>query len=251
MPCAVGIDMSQKIDLTSAVVGFRLPLGDEPAEPVEVLAEDEASGQLVKRTLSLDYRVVLLPAFWLPEETLTERVKQDRVPYDLWARDGQLTPVDGAIIGAEPIVKYIAGEDGKSGLLARFPRLKQAQFAYDPAFATEAALALRDRHHLTTVEVPQNYTHLSEACQVFEALVKAKRIIHGGHRLLRWNVENVAVKRDDAGRIRPVKPRRAGKRIDGVVAAIMAISRLMLLPPSKPKRTAVAKVWTPEGWRPA
>jgi len=60
--------------------------------------------------------------------------------------------------------------------------------------------------------------------------VKSKRVIHAGHRLLRWNVENVAVKQDDAGRIRPVKPRKQAKRIDGVVATIMALSRLMALP---------------------
>jgi hypothetical protein len=35
--------------------------------------------------------------------------------------------------------------------------------------------------------------------------------------VLRWNVENCTVKQDDAGRIRPVKPKRATRRIDGVV----------------------------------
>jgi phage terminase large subunit-like protein len=159
--------------------------------------------------------------------------------------------VEGAIVGADAIVKHIVGRDGKSGMLARFPRLKGAQFAYDPAFATEVALSLRDGYGLTVVEVLQNYKHLSEACQVFEALVKAKRIIHGGHRLLRWNVENVAIRRDDAGRIRPVKPRRATKRIDGVIAAIMAISRLMLLPAPRSGPRKGARIWTPGGFKPA
>ena len=43
-------------------------------------------------------------------------------------------------------------------------------------------------------------------------------------------MENVAVKRDDAGRLRPVKPRRAAKRIDGIVAALMGLSRAMVAP---------------------
>ena len=237
-PCAVGIDMAQKIDLASEVAAFRLPLeetapSDIPSA-VEVVAETE-TGDVVKKVYSLDYRVALVPAFWLPEDTLRERVKNDRVPYNQWQSAGLLNTVDGAIIGADAIVKHTVGRDGKGGLLARFPRLKQAQFGYDPAFATEVALALHDGYGLTTVEVLQNYKHLSEACQVFEALVKAKRIIHGGHRLLRWNLENVAVKQDDAGRIRPVKPRKSAKRIDGIVAAIIAISRLMLLPPEKQK----------------
>lgn len=252
-PCANATDMAQKIDLAANVSAFRLPLeDDEPdaAAPVEVMSETE-TGELVKKTYSLDYRVVLVPAFWLPDETLRERVKNDHVRYDIYRDERQLNVVDGAIIGADAIVKHLVGRDGKSGELARFPRLKGAQFAYDPAFATEVALSLRDGYGLTIVEVLQNYKHLSEACQVFEALVKAKRIIHGGHRLLRWNIENVAIKRDDAGRIRPVKPKKATKRIDGVVAAIMAISRLMLLPPERKKRHRGAMIYTQAGWVPA
>lgn len=242
-PCAVGIDMAQKIDLASAVAGFRLPLEEEEPDEIEVVSADEVTGQVVKRTLSLDWRLAVVPAFWLPEETLRARVREDHVPYDLWAKATPplLNTVDGAIIGADSIVTYLVG------LKQRFPRLKGAEYAYDPAFATEIALALRDRHGLTTVEVLQNYKHLSEACQVFEALVKARRIMHGGHRLLRWNLENVAIKSDDAGRIRPVKPRRATKRIDGIVATIMAISRLMLMPPAK-KKIHGARVWTPNGF---
>lgn len=247
-PCAIGIDMAQKIDLASAVAGFRLPLEDDTPNEIEVVSAHEETGEVVKRTLSLDWRLALVPAFWLPEDTLQERVRQDRVPYDLWSKADPplLHIVEGAIIGAEPIVQYLVN------LKMRFPRLKGAEYAYDPAFATEIALALRDRHGLTTVEVLQNYKHLSEACQVFEALVKAKRIIHGGHRLLRWNLENVAIKHDDAGRIRPVKPKQATKRIDGIVATIMVISRLMLMAPVQKRTPRKAQVFIPGvGLRPA
>jgi phage terminase large subunit-like protein len=65
---------------------------------------------------------------------------------------------------------------------------------------------------------------------VFEALLKGRRITHDGNRCHRWNVENVSIKSDDAGRIRPVKPKKASKRIDGVPAAIMGIGRLMVAP---------------------
>ena len=257
-PCATGTDMAQKIDLAAHVIAFKLPLEpNETSTSVEIVegepGEVTAEGAAPKRSISLDYRVVLIPSFFLPEDTLLERVKQDRVPYDLWAREELnglplLYPVEGAILGADAIVNHIVGPDGRSGLLKRFPRLRQAQHAYDPAFATDVALGLRDGAGLVVAEVLQNYKHLSEACQVFEALVKAKRIIHGGHRLLRWNLENVGIKKDDAGRIRPVKPKRATKRIDGVVASIMAISRLMVLPSPRRKSRPKAKVWTPNGF---
>lgn len=225
--CAFGIDMAQKIDLAAGVAAFRLPLEEkETAHEIEVASVTD-TGDIIKRKIPLDYRVALVPAFWLPEETLRERVRQDRVPYDKWAEAKLVNSVEGAIITSQPIVQYIVGRNGKSGLLERFPRIKEAEFGFDPAFATEVAARLRDDHQLKVVEVLQNYKHLSEACQVFEALVKARRIIHGGHRVLRWNLENVAIKRDDAGRIRPVKPKKIAKRIDGIVASIIAISRLM------------------------
>jgi phage terminase large subunit-like protein len=251
-PCASGIDMAQKIDLASAVVGFRLPLApDDPALSVEIIeAPADESGEASTRLITLDFRLVLVPAFWLPEEMLGERVRNDHVRYDIWKAQNLLRVVPGAVVGAEPIVTYLVGRDGRSGLLTRFPRLKQGEHAYDPAFATEVALGLQARHipEERVIEVRQNYQQLSEACQVFEALVKARRVIHGGHALLRWNLENVAVKRDDAGRIRPVKPKNAAKRIDGVVASILATSRLMLLPPEGPKKARRARVWTPAGF---
>jgi phage terminase large subunit-like protein len=258
-PCAAGIDMAQKIDLAAADVVFKLPLEDPTAAPIaqDVVIEEPETGQIRQRTLSLDYRIAIVPAFWLPDETLKDRVRQDNIRYDVF-RDQRdtfgfplLNVVEGAIVGADAIVAHLMGRKGQdNGLRDKFPRLKSAEFGYDPAFATEVALALRDGHGCTTVEVLQNYKHLSEACQVFEALVKARRVIHGGHRLLRWNLENVAVKTDDAGRIRPVKPRKATKRIDGIVAAIIALSRIMTMPVERQRRRGVARVWTPGGFVP-
>jgi phage terminase large subunit-like protein len=70
---------------------------------------------------------------------------------------------------------------------------------------------------------------------VFEALVKAGRVAHGQHRTLRNHIENVTVKTDDAGRIRPVKPKKhAGKkRIDGVIGSIMGLKMLSAVPDVK------------------
>jgi hypothetical protein len=43
----------------------------------------------------------------------------------------------------------------------------------------------------------------------------------------------VAIKQDDAGRIRPVKPKKRSKRIDGVVASIMGLSRAIVAEPEQ------------------
>jgi hypothetical protein len=115
--------------------------------------------------------------------------------------------------------------------------LKQGTIGYDPAFATDLATKLRDVAGLQIVEVLQNYKMLSEPAQIIEALIKGKRVHHDGHPVLRWNWENAAVKTDDAGRIRPVKPKRASKRVDGAVALIMGDKALSISNPP-PRRNS-------------
>lgn len=221
-----GLDMAQKIDLASFVLAFRHPM-DGKDLTLEVAEVDDTTGKPVpekKRALNLNYQVTLIPMFWIPESTMLEREKIDRVPYSKWAADGLIRVTEGGIIDEEVIFDDIVA------LLTRFPLLKQGEIGYDPAFATSIALALQKKG-LKTVEVKQNYG-LSEPSHMLEALLKNNRVNHGGHRVLRWCAENVMVKRDDAGRIRPVKPRRQTKRIDGIVASIMALSRLHFMQPA-------------------
>ncbi len=228
-----GLDMAQKIDLASFVATFREPL--ETPEKIVVLAQDEAGdvlkddeGKLLTKEISLNYRVHMIPKFWIPEDTMHEREKKDRVPYSQWVDNGLVTATEGSVIDYDVIYKDILA------MAVRFPMLKQAQIGYDPAFATDIATKLRAAG-FNMQEVLQNYKYMSEPCMVMEALLKAKRITHDGNRCMRRCVENVAIKRDDAGRIRPVKPKQIAKRIDGMVAALMGISRLMVDVPAPPK----------------
>jgi phage terminase large subunit-like protein len=178
----------------------------------------------------------VVPHFWLPEETVQDREREGFTAYQTWADEGLLTITEGGAIDYDRVFKDI-----RDKIAPRFPLLKQGEIGYDPAFATDIANRLRDKAGFNTVEVLQNYKHLSEPSQVFEALVKTRRVIHDGHRLLRWNVENVAIKQDDAGRIRPVKPRKQAKKIDGVVASLMGIARLQAMP--EPKERSFAVEW--------
>jgi phage terminase large subunit-like protein len=215
---AAGLDGAQKIDLFSFVLTFREPL--RVAETIEVLTETE-TGEIKTKHISLNYRVYLLPVFWIPENTMKDREREDRVPYSLWQEMGLVIATEGDVIDYDRVFKDI------KAMAVRFPLLKQAQIGYDPAFTTDIATKLR-AEEFNMVEILQNYKYMSEPCMVMEALLKAKRITHDGNRCMRRCVENVAVKRDDAGRIRPVKPKKAAKRIDGVVAALMGINRLMV-----------------------
>ncbi len=219
-PVAAGLDLAQKYDLACFSVVFRFPV--EEAIPVQVAVDaptDAAAPET--RTVNLNYRIAIVPFFWIPKDTMREHEQFDGVPYSQWSATGLVTATEGGVIDYSRIYTDITQK-----IVPRFPLLKQSTIGYDPAFATDLATQLRDRAGLKVAEVLQNYTHLSEPAQVFEALVKAHRVAHGGQRVLRHHVENVAVKTDDARRIRPVRPKKAGKRIDGVVASIMALKML-------------------------
>lgn len=223
LACAGGLDMAQKIDLAAFVVTFKQPLDEGKTIRVEVVAENE-SGHEERHELSLNYRIYVRPFFWLPEATVVDRTLEGFDLYRAWQEAGLLKVTEGATIDYDVIRKDIRA------IGERYPLLKQGEIGYDPAFATDIAAKLRDKDGFQTVEVLQNYSHMNEPCHVFEALIKAGRVVHDGHRILRWNMENVAVKRDDAGRVRPVKPKKPAKKIDGTIGTLMGLSRLMAAP---------------------
>ncbi len=50
------------------------------------------------------------------------------------------------------------------------------------------------------------------------------KLTHGGHPVLAWMVDNIHVRTDPAGNIKPDK-QKSTEKIDGVVATIMALNR--------------------------
>ena len=216
LECAGGLDMAQKYDLAAFVVAFREPL--EVAEDIEIAQPDE-TGAVETKTVSLNYRVHLLPFFWIPEDTMRQHERTDKVPYSAWVERGWVSATPGDVIDYDRVHRDILA------IVDRFPRLRAGELGFDQAFARDISQRLAGEG-LTTVEVPQTHTHMNEPCHILEALIRSGRITHNNNRCMRWNVENVEVKQDAGGRIRPVKSRKSVKRIDGVVAALMAVGRL-------------------------
>ena len=217
---AAGMDLSSKLDLTAFVVVLKFT-DARPAESITTQLPD-ASGPM-RRTLNVDFRVAVFPFFWLPEAAIRVQAEADRVPYELWTREGLLRLTPGEVVDYDRVYADIVGEIGPAF------HLTQGEIGFDPYNATQLALQLRDQAGYTVVEVPQTVRHLSEPAKLFEALVRSRRLVHNGHRLLRWNVSNVAVKEDKNSNLFPFKP-SARKRIDGVSAILDGLSRLIVMP---------------------
>lgn len=240
--CAVGFDMAEKIDLTAGVVALRVDDDEDAAEDCIELV-DVVDGQEVRKTLNLNFSVELIPFFWIPEATAHARVTNERVPYDVWRhpRPGPNGPwvrvTPGPVIDADLIYEQFTKDIGK--------RYRPQRVGYDAHNATQFALQLRDKGKYTVVDVPQGKA-LSESFKLFEALVLLKRIRHHGNPLLAYCVGNAEPKRDRYQNLWIEKPSQK-KPIDGLVAAVIALSQLVLLP-AKPRKSRGAKVWTPGGF---
>lgn len=169
--------------------------------------------------------VELLARFWIPEEVADAREKTDRVPYRLWAEQGWVTLTPGDTTDYARIQQEVEAAAGTHELAA---------VAYDPFDATATALGLQAAG-VAMKEFRQTMYMFHEPTEGFLQLLKQGKIRHGGNPVLAWMAANCAGLTDHAGRIRPVKPERQDHRkIDGIVAAIMAVAGVLLDDPSQP-----------------
>lgn len=203
-PCIAGLDLSTKIDLTALVLLFPR---DDDDDPASALADGPRSTR----------RYDVLCHFWAPAETVAERVRRDRVPYDLWARQGHLELTDGNVIDHRAI---------RARVLEYASRYDIREVAYDPYSATMLVSDLQD-DGLPCVEVRQGAKSLGEATKQLEVLVRDRGLRHGQHPVLRWCAANVVVELDRNGNYLASK-RRSTERIDGISALITALARAMV-----------------------
>jgi phage terminase large subunit-like protein len=136
------------------------------------------------------------------------------VPYDLWAQQGWIEATDGNVIDHDWIRKKI-----RDVLKERFPLLQVV--GYDPWNATKWAIDL-ESDGVPVMEVRQGFKTMSPATKELERLVLSGKLRHDGNPVLQWCVSNVVLAEDPAENIKPEK-KKSSERIDGAVAAIIAV----------------------------
>ena len=186
--CYGGLDLSSTGDITALVLMF--PPRDE------------------------DEKYILLPFFWVPEETIPQRVKAASVPYDIWEKQGYLLSTEGNVIHYDFIEKFINDLAEKYHIV---------EIAVDRWNATQMIQNL-EGDGFTMVPFGQGFASMSGPTKDFYRLLMEGQIIHGGHPVLRWMAGNVVVDTDPAGNIKVTKA-KSKEKIDGIVAAIMALDR--------------------------
>ena len=186
--CYGGLDLSSTTDITAFVLVF--PPLDE------------------------DDKYQILAFFWIPEENLELRVRRDHVPYDVWERQGFLQTTEGNVVHYGFIEKFIEslGE-----------RYHIREIAFDRWGAVQMVQNLEGMG-FTVVPFGQGFKDMSPPTKELMKLTLEQRIAHGGQPVLRWMMDNIFIKTDPAGNIKPDKE-KSTEKIDGVVATVMALDR--------------------------
>jgi phage terminase large subunit-like protein len=161
-----------------------------------------------------DGYIDILPYFWIPEENVQDRIRKDRVNYDVWIREGYIKTTPGNIIDYRFIRKDI-NELGK--------QFNINEIAYDPWGATELVQSLQD-DGFSMFPFVQGIKSFAPPTSELMRLTLVKRIRHGGNPVLRWMANNMVVRQDPAGNLKPDKG-KSSEKIDGMVALIMALDR--------------------------
>lgn len=152
--------------------------------------------------------------FWIPEERMHEKIKTDRVPYDVWVRDGVVEATPGDLIDYDYVIKTIVE-------LKKMFNIREV--AFDRWGAAYISTKLQDEG-FTMVDFGQGFQSMSPATKDLEAKILAGQLKHQGMKIMRWQMDNLVVQSDPAGNKKPSKE-KSSQKIDGCVALIMALDR--------------------------
>lgn len=186
--CFGGLDLSSTTDITAFVLVFPPKTDDE--------------------------KFIVLPYFWIPDDNLKVRVRRDHVPYDIWEKQGYIKTTEGNVVHYGFIEKFIEELGMKYNI---------KEIAFDRWGAVQMVQNLEGMG-FSVVPFGQGYKDMSPASKELMKITLEKRIVHGGNPVLRWMMDNIFVKTDPAGNIKPDKE-KSTERIDGAVAMIMALDR--------------------------
>jgi phage terminase large subunit-like protein len=180
--CFAGLDLATTFDTTAFVLLFPLDDGTFWVEP----------------------------HFFVPEENMHQRVRRDKVPYDLWARKGSMHVTQGNVTDYAAV---------RAKILELAKKYTIRQIAVD-RWNSSHLVQLLQEDGLPVLGFGQGYGSMSAPALQVQAWVVGGKLLHGGNEPLTWQAGNVAIQTDGQN-IKPSK-QRSPERIDGIVALTMA-----------------------------
>ncbi len=188
--CYGGLDLSSTTDVTAFVLVF----------------PPQAEGDAMQ----------VLCRFFIPEDSMRERSRRDRVPYDVWVRQGFITATPGNVVDYDFVLQQI--DDDREAYDVQ-------QIAFDRWGAAHIQSQLMERGgDEFLVQFGQGFASMSAPMKELEKLILGHGLAHGNNPVLTWMADNLVAREDPAGNIKPDKE-KSTEKIDGIVALIMALDR--------------------------
>lgn len=186
--CYIGVDLSQKHDLSSCAFVF---------------------------PLEKDFFAVYTHSF-IPSERVKQKETIDKVNYSKWIDQKWMTACEGLTIRNKDIEQYILN-------FVLEHDLQVIELNYDTWNANQFAQDMEEQGFLC-VEIAQGIKTMGEPTKDFRNKVYEKKVIHDGNPVLEWNIGNAVEKADLNGNIKIDKSDRTQK-VDNIVAIIIAYVR--------------------------
>lgn len=184
-----GADLSSTTDLTNATVIFKVPN---------------------------DEHIYVLQMYWLPEDLLEKRVREDKIPYDLWAEQGLLRLCPGNKVHYAFVTDW-------------FKEIQQDydiylyKCGYDSWSATYFVEEMKSIFGKCVMEpIIQGKKTLSSPMKSLGADLEKKLVVYNNHPILKWCLANTSVDVDKNNNIQPAKGNLGTRRIDGTAGLLDA-----------------------------
>jgi len=160
--------------------------------------------------------------FWIPEDNMLIRSRDDGVHYQKWVEQGYIEATPGNVIDYDWIFEQIEKDREMFDI---------DQSAFDRWGAARVVQVL-EKKGMTMVQFGQGFASMNPPMKELERLVLSKKIRHGNNPVLTWMADNLVARLDPAGNIKPDKE-KSREKIDGIVALIMAIDLALRHPEVK------------------
>lgn len=184
-----GNDLSSTTDLTNATLLFMVPD---------------------------DKHIYVEQMYWLPEDLLEQRVREDKIPYDFWLEQGWLRTCPGNKVHYKHVVEWYQEMQEKYDIYL-------FKDGYDSWSATYFVEDMKNTFGADTMEaVIQGKKTLSSPMKSLGADLAAKRIVYQNNPILKWCLANTAVDIDKNNNIQPCKGNSPTRRIDGLAGLLDA-----------------------------
>lgn len=184
-----GADLSSTTDLTNATVIFMVP-GDNT--------------------------IYVLQMYWLPEDLLEQRTKEDKIPYDIWRDLGLLRTTPGNKVHYKYVTEWFLEIQNEYDIYIPW-------IGYDSWSATYWVEEMRNLFGKDSMEaVIQGKKTLSSPMKNLGADLESKIINYNNNPVLKWCLSNTSVDIDKNNNIQPSKGNNQRKRIDGTAGLLNA-----------------------------